>query len=407
MKQITEPDMKSSSLWKYLPLPDEPDRHDESDSRNGISPEGYRIVGARARGKKHKHEGTHCDDWFDFATSGNWTIFALSDGAGSSRLSRVGARVSCEAAVQYLAESLKDCTLDGCHLSDAAASSGGEETDPAAEERIHAVQAALHESMIYAHSRVAEAFEQRRALEEYRVLLGGREPVLSDFSATLLVALHTSLIHEGVRRSYATACQIGDGITAAIDTEGHLSLLGIPDSGEFSGETEFLTSEDMLSPSTLMRKTVSYFGSLRALITMSDGVADDYFPHSYGLKRLFGDLIINGIIAPSDDDRGAPEAPSIPEGETAPALLEESEYSYVAETAASHGIRRFRIRSCERLSELSGMPLESFIQRPALMQAWREHDTDKRDEAEMLLEWLDSYYVRGSFDDRTLLLLYR
>src|SRR4051794_10276990 len=69
--------------WNDMPVPDGPDRHDESSSRSLRLPREFSLVGARVRGKKHKHEGTNCDDWFEFAVSGAWTIIAVSDGAGS------------------------------------------------------------------------------------------------------------------------------------------------------------------------------------------------------------------------------------------------------------------------------------------------------------------------------------
>src|SRR5262249_28969779 len=57
----------AASGWKYLPPPaGEPDAHEESAARLATSPEGWPLLGARVRGKKHKHEGTHCDDWFEF-----------------------------------------------------------------------------------------------------------------------------------------------------------------------------------------------------------------------------------------------------------------------------------------------------------------------------------------------------
>src|SRR5207237_7970690 len=70
----TQRPASSASAWKYLPPPNnEPDPHAEYDARMGFSPEGWPILAARVRGKKHKHEGTHCDDWFEFATAGPWT----------------------------------------------------------------------------------------------------------------------------------------------------------------------------------------------------------------------------------------------------------------------------------------------------------------------------------------------
>ena len=60
--------------------------------------------------KKHKHEGTHCDDWFDFATAGKWTILAVADGGGSYRFSRVGAQAAAEAVVRSLAAEARRST---------------------------------------------------------------------------------------------------------------------------------------------------------------------------------------------------------------------------------------------------------------------------------------------------------
>src|SRR5436190_1624232 len=97
-----------STQWKYLPVPDDPDKHDEFDARAGSSPENLKIIGARVRGKKHKHEGTNCDDWFEFITAGTWTIITVSDGAGSKVFSRVGALESCRAA----AEELRACLAE-------------------------------------------------------------------------------------------------------------------------------------------------------------------------------------------------------------------------------------------------------------------------------------------------------
>ena len=96
------------SIWKYIAVQEELDKHDEDYCYGENLKEDLKIIGARVRGKKHKHDGTNCDDWFEFATSGEWNIIAVSDGAGSKKFSRVGARISCETAVKYLAEHFKD-----------------------------------------------------------------------------------------------------------------------------------------------------------------------------------------------------------------------------------------------------------------------------------------------------------
>ncbi|NER52306.1 MAG: hypothetical protein F6J92_37840, partial [Symploca sp. SIO1A3] len=68
-----------TAQWKYVPLPEnEPDKHDESKADSIKTPGELKLIGARVRGKKHKHEGTHCDDWFELAVSGDWKILAVS-----------------------------------------------------------------------------------------------------------------------------------------------------------------------------------------------------------------------------------------------------------------------------------------------------------------------------------------
>ena len=103
MNESTRP-QPVSPQWLYKPVPaNEPDVHEEFACEAIVSPEGHPILAARVRGKKHKHEGTNCDDWYEVKNSGCWTIIAVADGAGSKKFSRVGARVSCQEAVRVLA----------------------------------------------------------------------------------------------------------------------------------------------------------------------------------------------------------------------------------------------------------------------------------------------------------------
>lgn len=92
----------TASLWRYRTVAENgTELHTEyhcKHTRTGVG----EIIGARVRGKKHKHEGTNCDDWFETAVAEGCFIAVVADGAGSKQLSRIGARVSCEAAVEYL-----------------------------------------------------------------------------------------------------------------------------------------------------------------------------------------------------------------------------------------------------------------------------------------------------------------
>ena len=94
----------TAGLWNYLPIPEnEPEPAPEYLKCNLAYP-GAHVIGARVRGKKHKHEGSNCDDWFEAAAYGDATFLAVSDGAGSKKFSRIGAKESCKAATGFLRE---------------------------------------------------------------------------------------------------------------------------------------------------------------------------------------------------------------------------------------------------------------------------------------------------------------
>jgi hypothetical protein len=404
-----------STQWRYIPVPDDPDKHEEFDQRSAVSPEGLRIIGARVRGKKHKHEGTNCDDWFEFGFSGSWTIIAVSDGAGSKAFSRIGARESCRAALKELSDRLQDHALKA--RDDWAGPEEGKKGN-FSEDDLAVIREALHSAMHKAYDAVAAKAQDLANSEAHKKVLGGRDVEIDDLSGTLLLAVHTTVVHEGVERSFVMACQIGDGMLAAVDGNGQLNLMGIPDSGEFAGQTDFLTSRRKLESANLAGRTFAFFGPLNALMVMTDGVADDYFPNDPGMLRLYGDLAINRVLQLRyDKTRNAHEllASSLKETklENTHGVLS-AKLAAPVEAITSSGERQtVMIRSMETYAEKLGLEIEAVVKSPALLMAGAMSITgedmcseEKSPEA-MLRIWLDSYHVRGSFDDRTLIVLYR
>ena len=227
--------LHTAALWQYHPVPeDEPDAAPEymtEEKKIGAAD----FVAARVRGKKHKHDATNCDDWFASAAVGDIAIVAVSDGAGSKRFSRVGARAASEAAVGSIYEQL--------HQSDAASAEKRAAfalpmEDAAFGEACAKLGALLHAGVLDARRAVLAAFHERCGRQAYTKLLA-RDLVLS--------------------------CQVGDGMTCAIDTHAPygsaVKLLGKPDSGDFSGETDFLTSEAMAELANLQRMTLVTLGA--------------------------------------------------------------------------------------------------------------------------------------------------
>jgi Protein phosphatase 2C len=403
--------------WKWLPVPkSEPDEHEESDSRSAKSPEGLRLIGARARGKKHKHEGTNCDDWFHFDVSGGWTIIAVSDGAGSKRFSRVGARVACETAVAMLVKELKDHQLKK-REDWAAGALNRDDAGTFPEADLESVQGALHAAMQGAYRALLDAAKERAESDAHKAVLNGRNLEPDDLSATLLLAVHTQVEDGEGRRSFVLTCQVGDGMLCAVDTRGKLTLLGEPDSGEFAGQTDFLTSKNKLDRDSLIRNTHGFIGSLQALMVMTDGVADDYYPSNPNLLRLYGDLVLNGIITlkgPDDSDISYDDI-NAALGQTKLKTLDDvaqSDFgSHVENIIDEQGnTRETLIRSSQSFAERLEVPLAEVVAQPALLLAGAQAGTIGDDcfgPHERLQRWIDSYHVRGSFDDRTLVVLYR
>ena len=385
----------TASLWQYHPVPEEePDAAPEyktAERRIGTA----EFVAARVRGKKHKHDATNCDDWFAIAAVGDIAVLAVSDGAGSKRFSRVGARAASEAAVGSIYEQLR--TLDAASAKNRAAFALPME-EAAFGEACAKLGAALHVGVLDARRAVLAAFHERCGQEAYTKLLG-RDLVLSDLAATLLVTIAVPVPECG--EVLALSCQVGDGMTCAIDTHAPygkaVKLLGKPDSGDFSGETDFLTSETMADIASLQKRTLVTRGAYDLILTMTDGVADDYF-NEKELHRLYLDLAANGIVL------GAQGAATFTrtEVELLRSLPQPAAFPWVNDKE-QHIALQYAERICRKIPTT-----EERLWQNAHVLALAAEDTSLKgvaSHAERLKIWLDNYVTRGSFDDRTLALL--
>lgn len=378
---------RTARLWKYRPIPaDEPEPFPEYRSCCRDYPGGTALA-AQVRGKKHKHEGRNGDDWYAEAAAGEMLFAAVSDGAGSRKFSRIGARESCCAAVDYLAQAFGTLWAARPELSGHIALSFG---DPRCQEAFRTVAETVQQSVRAAQKAAEAAFRSRSGVPAYEAALG-RPLELEDFSATLLVA---AVLPAGAAGTLTAACQIGDGMIALLDTkapfETAAKLLGTADSGMFSGETEFLTSPRMRPLEALQSRTKISRGHSDLLLLMTDGVADDYFPYETELRRLYCDLIANGIWEQTPDC----------EAESVEDLPDPLCYPWVNDQTISVPLHDTR-----RILEHTGRTLEELWNRRDILRLASRNLPEqlalKTPEAR-LLRWLDNYVERGSFDDRTL-----
>ena len=395
---------RTARMWKYIPVDAASLEPYPEELRLYKRLAGGELFGARVRGKKHKHEGSNSDDWFAVETLADWTVIAVSDGAGSKKFSRIGARVSCEAAVSYIKMRLELLLRERDTLAGALAQS----LDGQAFSGVCArLAAAVQEGVLAAKEAVGQAFVERSADARYREVLG-RTLALGDFAATLLVALLVPVVVDGKAEHVIVACQIGDGMIAAV-REGApfgeaLCLLGEPDSGRYAGETEFLTSERIATIADLMARTKVARREISAVLAMTDGVADDYFPYEPQLLRLYVDLQLNGVLDGLHFYRLRDLSANLAWIKKLP---EPEEHLWVNDPAA-----RFALQSARRVLAATGLHLQELWGNRDLLYAAHLHTYGAENKMawtrDKLLEiWLDNYRERGSFDDRTLVVFRR
>lgn len=390
-REVTE---HTASLWKYNPVPDSPEPYPEY--RNSYEQySGGEIIAARVRGKKHKHEGSNCDDWYDFTRIDDWVIAVVSDGAGSKPLSRIGAKVSCEAASACLKKELSE--FKG-KLPDITADLSKPFDDPGFNSVCSRLAQLVQDCFSDAYSAVEGAYMIRSGKPEFEEELG-RKPDLKDYSGTLLAAV---MIPVQNGEHFVIAVQVGDGMIASFnsgaDHNGALRILGNADSGAFAGETEFLVSEKMRTPESLGSRTRIQRGKITSLMLMTDGVADDYYPNNPQLLRLYTDLLLNGVIDfPKKEENAA--------SETELKAPEPVAYPWVNDSSVSYSLqysKNVMKETGDSLEALWDSRFGEVMRRSSLEGFGIDNGKTK---SERLSVWLDNYVERGSFDDRTLLII--
>lgn len=247
-----EPEVVESkpAVWQELDPDDlsDPVAHQAYLSLTGV--DDWQLVGASQRGKMHAHQGSYREDAFAMDVVGCWHVLAVSDGAGSAQLSRVGSHLIVETAMTRLREILSA------------------EPQPSDERLIQA----LDEALQAAHAAVQGEAE-------------ARELPVKAFSGTFLFLAH-GLTPTG---QVVAAMQVGDGLLAIQHADGTLESLAESDSGAFGGETYFLTSKP--AEAWLGRGVVRHLQEPPMMLAaMSDGVADDFIPYDKHLPALYKNL---------------------------------------------------------------------------------------------------------------------
>jgi len=209
----------------------------------------WNTLQSRVQGRSHIANGTPCQDATHIIADGDFCALALSDGAGSAKLSHFGSR----------AISAKICEI------------------------------------------LRENFDDYFACDD---ALKVKQDILVKCLATLndLAASHACEIKELACTLLAVAAKggnfiiahIGDGVIGYLK-DGELKVASDPENGEFANTTIFVTSKNALPTMKLIKGAL---GDIRAFFAMSDGTAAGLYAKR---ERKFGKAILRHIYLSAFD----------------------------------------------------------------------------------------------------------
>lgn len=301
---IINPDPRT--LWQNIPTPRDTVYYKEDSDKDYVKVEAKDgmprkdMVAASQRGRSHAHEGKARDDHFLLYHSEetDWYVMAVADGAGSAKFSREGSKIACETVVNHCKEALADSSSFDEILQKYAENTESQEARKLVGDSIYSI---VGNAAFKAHNAIKKEAERHEAENS-----DGTK--LKDYATTLLLAICKHFDFGWVVASF----WVGDGAMCVYDAERHTAdLLGMPDEGEFAGQTRFLTMPDVFAngASVYQRLRFKIYPDFTALLLMTDGVSDPKFATDANLLNpdkwdaLWKDLKDNGVELTDDNEQ--------------------------------------------------------------------------------------------------------
>jgi hypothetical protein len=199
--------------------------------KNGMktTPKKIRVIATKITGGLHQSKKKPCQDFYQYACSGNKLVAVVSDGAGSAKYGVIGAKIVCETLVNVL----------------------------------------INTPLKQAEAGVCKAIElARERLVIHRLNRSKSEEEILNFSATVVGVVY--------HKNRGFFFHIGDGAGIALS---HTCVISPPANGSFSCETYFYTMQNWRE---CLRFTP--LKGAESLLLMTDGVTD--FALSADMKCL-------------------------------------------------------------------------------------------------------------------------
>ena len=275
---IINPDPRD--LWKNLPVPEGieyPKPDEDKDYVKVVATDGTQrkdIVAASKRGRSHANEGKPRDDDFKLFHSeeNDWYVIAVADGAGSAKYSRKGSQIACDTVIEHCKTQLGNSE----QFESAITTFNQNQEDTTARKLVG--------DHIYNIVGTA-AFKAHKAIDDE----ADKKGVASKLYATTLLLAIAKKFEFGW---FVATFWVGDGAICLYteDNNGEnpdAVLLGIPDEGEYAGQTRFLTMPEIFKDSTALYQRLRFriVKDFTALMLMTDGVSDPWFETDSNLNN--------------------------------------------------------------------------------------------------------------------------
>lgn len=296
---ILNPDPRT--LWKDIPTPrdtvyfkeDSQMQYVKVPEKDGVPRKD--IVAASQRGRSHAHEGKPRDDHFllHYCDKTEWYIIAVADGAGSAKYSREGSRIACETAVAHCKDALSDSSEFENAIQLFSDNSDSQEARKLVGDKIYSI---VGNAALKAHNAIKKEAERKESAK------------MKDYATTLLLAICKRFDFGWAVASF----WVGDGAMCIYDAEKHTAdMLGMPDEGEFAGQTRFLTMPEIFKDTTSFYQRLRFkiYPDFTALMLMTDGVSDPKFETDANLQStekwdaLWNDLAEGGVELTDDNEK--------------------------------------------------------------------------------------------------------
>jgi serine/threonine protein phosphatase PrpC len=221
------------------------------------------VAAATKRGRMHAHHGTYREDALWGAVDDNYTFYCVCDGAGSSKLSRIGSEYTARKLSEFVKKELKSHEIDILKCSKESLPNN------------------LRSILYHCLDSV-----QRELLD--LATKDGMQP--KDFRCTVLTTLHYRHPTGGI----ILCGNVGDGFLAVKCKGQPTTRIGTSDSGAFSGEvTCFMPDPEVAQyyKKSLEENTPIPDDDVEAYMLCTDGIEDPFFPIHRTVDEIYLQLL--------------------------------------------------------------------------------------------------------------------